>query len=82
MVPSKQDRFAMVLTTAAVAIEAGPGHGGEDQRRCRRSVATQTFRSGDRMGDPLDRLLSAHTTIRIELADTDELCGLTPEHVV
>jgi hypothetical protein len=34
------------------------------------------------MGDPPDRLLSAHTTIQIELADTDEACALTPEHVV
>jgi cobalt-zinc-cadmium efflux system protein len=24
----------------------------------------------------------AHTTIQIELADTDEVCVLTPEHVV
>jgi cobalt-zinc-cadmium efflux system protein len=24
----------------------------------------------------------AHTTIQIELADTDEICALTPEHVV
>jgi cobalt-zinc-cadmium efflux system protein len=23
-----------------------------------------------------------HTTIQIELADTDEVCALTPEHIV
>jgi hypothetical protein len=34
-------------------------------------------------GDELHRRFGiAHTTIQIELADTDEACVLTPEHVV
>jgi len=29
-----------------------------------------------------DRFHIHHTTIQIELADSDEVCALTPEHVV
>jgi cobalt-zinc-cadmium efflux system protein len=29
-----------------------------------------------------DRFGIAHATLQIELADTDEICALTPEHVV
>jgi cobalt-zinc-cadmium efflux system protein len=29
-----------------------------------------------------DRFAIHHTTIQVEIADTDEVCALTPEHVV